>query len=98
MYLYWLWLALLDGLSLRDKLALLELAGNPEDLYYADQNRLASLTPDQKLHQPLLDKSLDAAEAVNTKCSNLGIRILPIHHPDYPECLRSIQEPPLVLY
>ena len=98
MYLYWLWLALLDGLSLRDKLALLELAGNPEDLYYADQNRLAALTPDQKRYQPLLDKSLDAAEAVNTKCSRLGIRILPIHHPDYPECLRSIQEPPLVLY
>ena len=61
MYIYWLWFSLLEGISLRDKLQLLELAGNPEDLYFADERQLARLTPNEKLYAPLLDKSLDAA-------------------------------------
>lgn len=98
MYIYWLWFSLLEGISLRDKLQLLELAGNPEDLYFADERQLARLTPNEKLYAPLLDKSLDAAQKVADQCSRAGIRILPLNHSNYPGNLKSIQEPPLLLY
>lgn len=98
MKLYWLWLSLLEGLSNREKLSLLEHFGNPEDLYYADEACLSQLPLSQKLREALLDKSLDAAEAFFEKCEKDRIGILPIDDPRFSQSLRNISDPPLLLY
>lgn len=98
MYLFWLWLALLPQMSDRDKLHMLRLAGNPEDLYHADRNALLALSPAEKRWAPLLNKSLDAAQKIQKQCDTLGIRVLPLNHSEYPSLLRVIPDPPLVLY
>ena len=98
MYLFWLWLALLPNMSDKDKLHMLRLAGNPEDLYHGDRKALHVLSPEEKRWRPLLDKSLDNAQAVLRQCEALGIRLIPMNHSAYPAMLRAIPDPPLVLY
>ena len=94
MQIYWVWLALLKGLSLRQKLMLLERYIDPRALY--DLDRHAHLPPEQL--QPLLDKDLDKARRVLRTCQDKGISILTYTDSSYPEPLRRIDEAPLVLY
>ena len=98
MYLFWLWLALLPNMSDKDKLHMLRLAGNPEDLYHGDRKALYALSPEEKRWLPLLDKSLDKAQAVLRQCEALGIRLIPMNHSAYPAMLRAIPDPPVLLY
>lgn len=98
MYLFWLWLALLPQMSDGNKLHMLRLAGNPEDLYHADRKALRALSPEEQRWQPLLNKSLTQAETVLRQCKELGIGLIPMNHPAYPELLRAIPDPPLLLY
>ena len=98
MYLFWLWLALLPKMSDTDKLHMLRLAGNPEVLFRSDKAALLSLSPEEKRWLPLLDKSLDRAQAVMDRCNVLGIRLIPLNHFAYPPMLRAISDPPLLLY
>ena len=98
MYLFWLWLALLPNMSDEDKLHMLRLAGNPEALFRSDRNHLRALSPEEKRWLPLLDKSLDQAQALMERCQKLRIRVIPIAHTDYPPLLRAIPDPPLLLY
>ena len=98
MYLFWLWLALLPQMSDGNKLHMLRLAGNPEDLYHADREALRALSPEEQCWQPLLNKSLTQAETVLRQCKELGIGLIPMNHPAYPELLRAIPDPPLLLY
>ena len=96
MYLFWLWLALLPQMSDGNKLHMLRLAGNPEDLYHADREALRALSPEEQRWQPLLNKSLTQAETVLRQCKELGIGLIPMNHPAYPELLRAIPDPPLL--
>ena len=98
MNLFWLWLALLPKMPDANKLHMLQLAGSPEALYRADRKAFYALSPEEKRWLPLLDKSLDQAQATLNRCNELGIRLIPLDHPEYPAMLRAIPDPPLVLY
>ena len=98
MYLFWLWLALLPKMSDTDKLHMLKLAGDPEVLFRGNRAALLALSPEEKRWLPLLDKSLDRAQAIMARCNELGIRLIPLNHFAYPPMLRAISDPPLVLY
>lgn len=93
MLVHWIWLAMLPGLSGRQKLELLQRSG-PEDLYALD--RKASL-PENVL-QHLLNKDLENARHIMKKCAEKGIGILAFPDSAYPDRLRRIDDPPLVLY
>lgn len=96
---YWLWLTTRRGLRTRSALNVLEWFGSPERAYFAD--------PAEYSHIPgltegecgiLREKELGLADSILGNCQELGIRIMTWQDASYPERLRSIYEPPLVLY
>lgn len=95
---YWLWLSLLEKISLREKHRFLAHFRNPRELFEADEPSLEALDLPKKLRDPLMNKSLAAAEKVLASCADAGIGILPLEDPRFSGALRGIPEPPLVLY
>ena len=96
---YWVWLATLPGLGTRTRLQLLEHFDSPEDIYYADEGELL-LTPDITKAQAALlaDKSLERTEQVLADCARDGQFILTMGDTLYPDRLRTIFDPPILLY
>lgn len=96
MVLYWVWLSRL-AMSDREKLAVVAHFGNAEDAYYAgDVQGISGLS--QAAYLALQEKSLEEAERIIAVCAEKRIRILTWQEPDYPQRLRTIADPPLVLY
>lgn len=96
---YWVWLAELPGLKGPERLALLRHFGSPEDLFFADREELLlaeGVTPDRA--ELALNRDLSAADRILADCQRLGQRILTIQDAEYPQRLRNIFDPPLVLY
>lgn len=96
---YWIWLTGRAGLSASRRLALLERFGSPEQIYYADAGEYAldgELSPGAC--RSLEDKSLDRADAILGQCDRLGLSLLTFQDAHYPDCLKNIPDPPLVLY
>lgn len=96
---YWLWLAERPELNNQSRLALLRHFGSPEDIFFADREELL-LAEDVPPAQAVLalDHDLSAADRILADCERLGQRILTIQDAEYPRRLRSIYDPPLVLY
>lgn len=95
MLLYWIWYAMLPGLTGWQKCRLLEQFQNPEDLY---QSGCSDSSLSQQTQKALEDKDLTKAQQIMHRCEEKGIRILTYGENAYPDRLRSIQSPPLVLY
>lgn len=96
---YWLWLTTRRGLSTPGVLSVLDHFGTPEGAYFADPGEYAlipGLTPFGQ--KSLMDKALDEPERILAECERLGIRIMTIHDAGYPERLKNIYDPPVVLY
>ena len=94
---YWLWLTTRKGLSVREQLAVLRHFGTPEAAYCADTDALRGVEG-LRSTKPLEDKSLDEAEAVLSDCYRGQIAIMTYQDAAYPDRLRQIDDPPLVLY
>lgn len=99
MLIHWIWLALRGGISDREKLLLLEHFSTPEQLYFAD-GQLISQIPNirPEASAALLDKRLAEAESVLNTCARKQIHILTYQDAAYPDRLRNIADPPMVLY
>ena len=96
---YWLWLTSLEGLTIRQRLALLEHFGQPEKIYFGESGECALVEGMTRQGLTALeDKSLDRADKILGDCERLGLRILTIRDAEYPDRLRNISDPPLVLY
>ena len=96
---YWVWLTTLPGLGERARLQLLAHFGSPEEIYFAPEGELLLAEGITKLQAALLaDKSLDRAERVLEDCAKDGQFVLTIDDAGYPDRLRSIYDPPLLLY
>lgn len=97
MLVHWIWLATRSGLSDRMKNALLDKFHDPEDVYYARSfEEVEGLSPEGQ--EALLDKVLLPAEEILRQCANKGIHILTIQDGSYPNRLKNIPDPPVVLY
>lgn len=94
MQLYWVWFDMLEGISLRQKLTLLEHFSTPENIY--NTNDYTQIPPE--MAKALSDKDLKAAKTRINICNRRGIEILPFGDDAYPERLRNIADPPLILY
>lgn len=96
---YWVWLTSLEGISSQLQMRLLDHFGDPEHIYYGDEEEyflVEGMT--RPAAQTLGDKSLRIADRILGDCQRLGLRIMTIRDTDYPERLRNIFDPPLVLY
>ena len=78
-------------------MAALRRFSTPEEIYFASGDALRGIEglPDPA---PLLDRDLSGAEEILARCYRKGIGILTIRDAAYPERLRNIDNPPLVLY
>ena len=96
---YWIWLSQRKNLSPRSKFAVLEHFGTPEMAFLADESELR-LTPElrEREYATLLDKDLGEAERILRDCDNKRISILTWSDAAYPNRLRNINNPPVVLY
>ena len=95
MLLYWLWLANRPHISDREKLQLLAYFESPENCYLAD-TAPEGLSPEGQA--AFLDKDLTQAEKILAQCGKLKIRTLTWQDAQYPNRLKNIPDPPLVLY
>ena len=90
---YWIWFAELKGLSLWQKQQLLETFHDPEELYHADERSLPA-----EVVSALEDKDLTQARQILYRCNQRGISLLTYADDAYPKRLRSIEDPPVLLY
>ena len=79
---YWIWLATRQGLNKRKQYELLQRFGDPEAVY-------RSFAQAEDLQQ---------AQQILNRCREQGIQLLTLEDPRYPQRLKGIYEPPLVLY
>ncbi len=95
----WIWLTQRPGIGARGCALLLKLFGSAACIHRLTEQELRQ-TPgfETRWLAPLLDKDLRAAEAVLRRCDDLGIHVLTWGSARYPERLRNIPDPPVVLY
>ena len=94
-----MWLSELAGLGNQTRLALLEHFNTPEDVYYADEGEIL-LTEGMTRREAdaLKAKDLTEAEKILTDCERLELQVLTLRDAAYPVRLRSIYDPPCLLY
>jgi DNA processing protein len=96
---YWLRISALEGIGIQMKLELVTKFGSASQVFNADKSTLLSIG--LALHQyEALHNDEIKREAINIQqlCESRKIKILPLSHVEYPEMLKYIQDPPLVLY
>lgn len=96
---FWVWLTEQNRLGGPARQALLEHFGLPEEVYYAEPGDLLQvegITVDQV--QALENKSLDRAQSILEECARKDIFLLTAQDALYPQRLKNIYDPPLLLY
>ena len=96
---HWIWLSLRKGLAGQNAVRVLERFGTPELVHAADEEayRMVDGLPDAAIRS-LMNKSLDLADVVLGDCERYGIQLLTLQDSAYPERLKAIAQPPMVLY
>lgn len=94
---YWVWLATRKQIGARSAYLLLRYFGSPQAVYLADEAEY-SRVPYFRNASALLDKDLSEAEGILRACYEKGIFLLTMQDAAYPERLRTLDDPPLVLY
>lgn len=96
---YWVWLSEKSGMRAVSKYRLLEAFGDPEAVYFAEERLLTEAVElnSRELEQ-LRDKNLARALEILDDCDSGNIGILTCADAAYPERLRNIFDPPVVLY
>lgn len=99
MLIHWIWLATRPHMNDADRLAVLSHFGNPEDIYFADEQAYTEVPQMTKqIAQSLREKDLHAAGDILQECVDLGIHICTYNDGAYPSRLKNIADPPMVLY
>lgn len=94
---HWLWLAHRPGISDHTKLMLLQQFDTPEAVFAAsDYSLVRDLSSEGR--EALEDKSLTLYREKISQCEREKIRILTWSEPEYPNRLKNIYDPPLILY
>ncbi len=96
---YWIWLQIALGYGYKNILPLLDIYKTAENIFSADANDLkfSGLLSERTLNK-LCQKKLDTARKVLNICNERGILVIPITSEIYPENLKQITNPPIVLY
>ncbi len=97
--LYWLWLSERCGAACREFPVLMRQCADPFELYRLSDEEIEHLSGiGSRLKERLCDKELEEAYRCLSLCGRQGIRVVPYTHRDYPERLRQLADPPVVLY
>lgn len=96
---YWIWLSACVQVSPATKMRLLEHYGDAMAAYFAplgDYEKIENVTKEEA--KLLEARELGSAERIIEACAMQNIRIVTYQDADYPNRLRHIYAPPLVLY
>ena len=97
--LHWIWLSTsvrAGGESFRK---LYDKFGSADAIYYADENEIAAVIGTRSSdYTALSDKSLETAQKILEFCRTKSVGILVYSDDKYPENLRKISNPPVLLY
>ena len=97
----WLALQLVPGLGPRNAIRLVKIFGFPDRVFHCSLSELEAALPRlrkataEAIHSGLTFE--DAADALR-KAEGLGVEIVPFQDPRYPQRLKEIFDPPLLLY
>lgn len=96
---YWVWFTTLQGLGGDTRLRLLQSFSSPEEIYFADEGDLALVKEITKEELAVLaQRSMDTAERVLEQCARKEIFLVTYDDAIYPQRLKNIYHPPLLLY
>ena len=98
MLIHWIWLSRLSGVTVGQKLELLRLFRDPEEIYKADPEAFSAAGLPPKAQQSLQNRDLHDARRILSDCGQKNISILTFGDAAYPAKLKNIAQPPLVLY
>ena len=99
MLIHWIWLATRPELHERQKLAVLDAFGDPEEVFYGEKASYAKVEGmTQAGVEALADKDLIQAQKILDQCVEKGIQVCTYHDGAYPVRLKNIADPPVVLY
>lgn len=96
---YTVWLSTLMGVGTITIKSLYERFGNSENIYNLTASEIEEIdfiSKNQKL--ALKNKNLDYAKSIIEDCENKEIKIIGFNDEDYPQSLKNIDDPPVVLY
>lgn len=96
---YWIWLSRCFGVTPRAKWNLLRQFGSPAGVYSASRevlSRVEGVTP--QVLEALEDHDLSLSREILDDCRKKNIGLLTIADPSYPNRLRQIFDPPILLY
>ena len=97
--LYWLWLSSIEGIGAVTASALIGHFGDPQKVHEANLYDLYSAIGTNRADiSKLENKSFSTAQKIMEACSKIGCSIITLHDDAYPDRLRNIYDPPLVLY
>ncbi len=97
--LYWLWLAEKCGIGSKLFDGLVEKYENPFDIYRLEESEIAQFPGiTDKLRERLGEKNLDESYNILKYCKQNNIDIIAYGDKQYPERLKNIEDPPIVLY
>ena len=99
MLVHWIWLSTRSGLGDYNKKRLLEQFTTPEQIFQTERGELEGLgwLTDRALDS-LMDRELSGSEEILRRCTDQKIRILTWQDALYPQRLKAIGDPPMVLY
>ncbi|MBQ7921977.1 MAG: DNA-processing protein DprA [Clostridia bacterium] len=98
---YWVWLAETLKAGSRIAARLIHIYGDARAVYHSIRMEdLSDWSSDEKrqVNKLIKERELKSAKEIHKKCENGKIRILCYNDEDYPESLRSLTDPPIVLY
>ena len=96
---YWIWLATRTGIGPSRARQLLDHFGTPERVYCAGRSDYLDIERIKAADiKELMDKDTGEAENILASCSGIGCRTITLHDSEYPDRLRNIYDPPIVLY
>ncbi len=99
-FLYWVWLSSLPGIGAIKANKLLDFLKDPYAIWNITEQGLRTfdfMTPDN-INTVLNNNHKNEAKKLLQKINNDNIHIIPIVNPAYPEYLKNIYDPPIVLY
>ncbi len=95
---YWLWLSSLEGVAHTEKIALLNFFGSPEDIRNAAEKDIREAGLSGAQAKAIKDGDMSRADRLLGECEKLGIKAVAMTDTLYPDKLRNIYAPPVVLY
>lgn len=97
--LYWIWLADKCGVACREFSRLIGMFESPFEIYRLDTEEIGAIDGiSERLKNALCSKSLEYSYSTLRYCKKNGVKIIAYADNEYPQKLRSIEDPPVLLY